>query len=387
MKKNIIKIIGILFLLFLAWRIFQLVSKSDGERTAQFSRPPVAVEVDSIVHAPIKEIRQFTGTVYPLYRYIVAPKVPGRIIKLNKRIGDRVREGEILASIDDAEYQQDVREAEANLKIALASLAETGSQLQLAKIELERIRPLLEKGIASPSEIDAAQTGYDALQSKLKLSMAQVEQRESLLKSARIRLDYTVLTAPHSGFVGERFVDEGSLLASNAPVLSVVGLDTVIVRTTIPERDYGRISAGLPAEIEVDAFPSQRFHGTVSRIAPVLEEDARVAPMEIEIENGDATLKPGMFARVSVVLEEKEHAQLVPGRAIATRNGEKGVFIVKNNETVARYIPVRIGIANRELTEIVSPELEGSVVTLGHHLLQHGSAVILPTERKRDDVR
>jgi len=116
MKKTLFAIIGVVLLAFLAWRIVMLVSKGSGDRSARFGRPPVAVEVDSVRYGPIREIRKFTGTVYPLYRYIVAPKVSGRIIELRKRIGDWVERGEVVARVDDAEYQQAVREAEANLR-------------------------------------------------------------------------------------------------------------------------------------------------------------------------------------------------------------------------------------------------------------------------------
>ena len=164
MKKNVFKVIGIIFLVFLTWRIYILVRERSVESSIGLSRPPVAVEVAPVRYAPIQEIREFTGSVYPLYQYIVAPKVSGRIIVINKRIGDWIRRGEVVARIDDAEYQQAVREAEANLKIANASLSESESQYELATQELERVKSLQGKGIASPSELDAATTSYNAQQ-------------------------------------------------------------------------------------------------------------------------------------------------------------------------------------------------------------------------------
>ncbi|MDZ7261369.1 MAG: efflux RND transporter periplasmic adaptor subunit [candidate division KSB1 bacterium] len=383
MKKHAFKIIGILFLAFLSWRIILLVTRGSRGKSERSGRPPVAVEVDSIRYVPIQEIRQFTGTVYPLYQYIVAPKVSGRIIVIKKRIGDWVKRGEVIARVDDAEYQQAVREAEANLKIAQAALVEAKSQFELAKQELERVQSLQAKGIASPSELDAALTNYTAQESRLKLAQAQVEQREASLNSANIRLGYTVLVATEPGFIGERFVDEGTLLAPNSPVVSVIGIDTVIVQTTIIERDYGRITVGQLSEVEVDAFPSKYFYGKVSRIAPMLQEASRMAKMEIEVANDSLLLKPGMFARVKVVLTEKDSTQTVPSQAIVSRNGQTGVFVVGTNEAIARYFPVQVGIVTTEKTEILSPKLEGLVVTLGQHLLEDGSPVILPKESRQ----
>jgi RND family efflux transporter MFP subunit len=383
-KKTAIRIIGVAFLAFLAWRIIILVRGGDEGASGGFGRPQVAVEVGSVSYEPIEDTRQFTGTIYPLYQYVVAPKVSGRIMRLSKRIGDWVDRGEVIAKIDDAEYQQAVLEADANLRIARANLAEIESQFELAKQELERVQSLQEKGIASPSELDAAVSNYDALKSRIKLAQAQVEQRQAALNSARIRLGYTVLKGTEPGFVGERFADEGSLLAPNSPVVSVIGIDTVIVRTTVMERVYGSIGLGQPAEIEVDAFPGRVFSGAVSRIAPMLNEESRVAQMEVVVENESLTLKPGMFCRVNVTLAEKDSAQVVPARAIVTRGGETGVFVVRGDEPVASYVPVELGISTQEKCEILRPKIEGLVVTLGQHLLEDGSGVILPDESESE---
>ena len=188
MKKRLVVIIGALVVAVLLFRIIMLVTKGSGGGRSNLQRPPVAVEVDRVRYGPIKEIRQFTGSIYPYYQYAVAPKVAGRIIQIRKRIGDWVQKGEVIARIDDAEYQQAVLEAEASLKIAQASLTEAQSQFALAGQDLDRVQSLQQKGIASSSELDAAVTNYDAQQSRLKLAQAQVEQKEAALKSARIRL-------------------------------------------------------------------------------------------------------------------------------------------------------------------------------------------------------
>lgn len=382
MKKIVIGIIAVLFLIFLAWRFSGLVGKG-GEDTRRFGRPPVAVNVDSVRIGPISDVSMFTGTVYPFYQYIIAPKVSGRVIEINKRLGDRVDKGEIISRIEDAEYQQAVLEAEANLKIARASLTESQSQIELSQQELNRAKSLNEKGIASLAELDAASTDFSAAGSRLKLALAQVEQREAALQSAKIRLGYTVLAATEPGYIGERYIDEGSMLSPNAPVVLVIGINTVLIRTTIIERVYGRIRPGQPAEVTVDAFPAKRFSGKVSRLAPMLQEATRVAQMEVEVGNDSLLLKPGMFAKLKIVLENKQSARLVPAESIVTTNGETGVFIVDAEKQTAHYVPVQLGIVTKEQAEILSPELEGLVVTLGQHLLEEGSPVILPGAEKQ----
>jgi RND family efflux transporter MFP subunit len=376
MKKKIWIGSAVIFGIFLFWRIFSLII-GGGRESGRPARLPVAVEVDHVSHGRIREVKQLTGTVYPQYQYIIAPKVSGRILQIRKRIGDRVSSGELVAIIDDAEYQQAVYESEANLRIAQASLTESQSQFELAAQEKERAEQLQAKGIASPAELDAAVTNYTAQESRYALAQAQVEQREAALKSARIRLGYTRLSASKPGFIGERFVDEGALLAPNTAVASVVGIDSVIIRTTVIERDYSRIRIGQKASVTVDAFQSRLFSGIVSRIAPMLQEASRVAQMEVEVSNDSLLLKPGMFARVEVVTAEKDSAQIVPAVAVVSRNGETGVFTVNQKESLAEYVPVKTGIVMQDRVEILSPSLAGPVVTLGQHLLQNGSPVLL----------
>ncbi len=376
-KKRIFYVLATLFIIFLLWRIVVLVINSNKDNTKGPMQAPVPVKTDSVRYEAIQQERQFTGSIHPLYRYVVSPKVSGRIIQINKRIGDWVNRGDLIARIDDAEYQQAVLEADAALRIAKASLVEAKSQFELARQELERAKQLQEKGIASPSELDAATTTFEAQNSRLELAHAQVEQREASLKSAQIRLSYTELNATEPGFVGERFVDEGGLIAANSPIVSVVGIQKVIVRTTVIERDYGLLRVGQQAIVEVDAYPGKRFPGIVSRIAPMLQETSRVAQMEIEVNNDSLLLKPGMFTRVTIVLEKKTTAQTVPNAAVITRNGVQGVYMIHNQKKIARFVAAEIGITAENKIEIISPTLEGLVVTLGQHLLQDSSAVIL----------
>ena len=378
MGKKIIIGIGILLALVLIYRITPLIFSGGNNGYSRSGPPPVAIEVDRVRFEPIREIRQLTGTVYPQYQYVVAPKVSGRIIAIDKRIGDWVDTSQIIAQIDDAEYQQGVIEAEANLKIAKASLTEAQIQFKLANQEKARVESLQAKGISSPSELDTALSNTSTQEARLRLTRAQVEQREAALRSAKIRLGYTRLTASEPGFVGERFVDVGALLAPNTPVVSIVGIQSLIIRTTIIERDYGFVKVGQSAEVMVDAFSEKKFSGTVSRIAPMLQEASRVAQMEVDVTNDDLLLKPGMFARVAVVTAEREAAQTVPSPAIVLRGKENGVFMVADGESIAHYFPVQVGIVTQERTEVLSPSLAGQVVTLGQHLLDDGSPVILP---------
>jgi RND family efflux transporter MFP subunit len=335
------------------------------------------VEVGDVRLQAIQEVWRLTGAIQPASRYVVSPRVAGRVLTISKRIGDRVAEGEVIARLDDSEYQQAVLEAEAALRISQATVNETRIELALAAQNLERMQALEAKQYVSRMDLDKARAEHDGLASRVKLSEAQVEQREAALETARIKLGYAILTAPQPGFVSERFVDEGGTVAANGAVLSVIGINPAVVRTTVTESLYGRIKVGQNAEVEVDAYPGKGFPGGVSRIAPQFDDESRTASMEIEVANPSLLLKPGMFANVRIVLAEKRDAQVVPTAAIVSRDGSSGVFVVEG-AGIARYVSVKAGIATAEVTEILSPTLTGKVVTLGQHLLEDGSQVILP---------
>jgi RND family efflux transporter MFP subunit len=374
MRKPFIVILAAAVLFLLIFRGVKLFTRSDGG-SGGGGQPAVAVETARVTYGPVRELRRFTGTVHPYNRYVIAPKISGRLVQIGKRIGDEVGEGEMVARMDDAEFRQELREAEASLMIAQASLAESASQLELARQEKERVGSLEEKGLVTAAELEAALSNYEARVARNRLALAQVEQSEAALESARIRLGYTLLKASRPGLVGERFVDEGALLAPNTPVVLVVGIDSVIVRTTITERDYGRVRKGQKVEVLVDTFPGMRFSGTVARIAPMMREASRMAEMEVEVENGARMLKPGMFARIEVTVAEKGRARLVPATAVVERAGRPVVFLVSEADGTARMLEVSTGIVTPEVTEILEPAIEGRVVTLGQHLLDDGSPV------------
>lgn len=379
MKKWLIVIIAVIVAL-LGYRVSRLLLQRQDGGQAGGQRPAVAVEAVPVIYGPIKEIRKFTGAVFPYNQYVVAPKVSGRLVQIRKRIGDHVDKGELIARIDDAEYQQAVRESEANMKIAEASLAEAQSQFELARQEKERLESLESKGMVTEAELDATLGNYDAREARYNLAMAQVEQRKAALESSRIRLGYTILKASSPGFIGQRFVDEGALLAPNAAVVLVVGIDSVIVRTTIAERDYSHIDQGQPVDVLVDAFQGRRFPGTVARIAPMMQEASRMAEIEVEVYNMSHLLKPGMFARIEVITAEKENTQLVPSTAVVERGGETVIFVIPEDEFIVRYVRAKTGIVTPDLTEILEPKVNGRVVTLGQHLLEDGSPIVVREE-------
>jgi RND family efflux transporter MFP subunit len=271
--------------------------------------------------------------------------------------------------------------------VALANLEESKSSLATSFKELERMKTLRRKQIVAESELDTASARYKTYEVKNKVAEAKLIQQEAALKAAQIRLSYTQIRASWEGgddarVIGERFVNESDLLAPNKSIVSVLDIDSLTAVINVIEQDYSKITVGQEATLYIDAFPGESFTGKVIRIAPLLNEKSRQGRVEVEVPNTKNRLRPGMFINVSLEFLRHDNAVVVPVAALVNRKGRQGVFIADINAGKVKFVPVTIGISDNELAEVVAPPISGSVVTLGQHLLQDGSAFILPDEEK-----
>ncbi|MFH7320531.1 efflux RND transporter periplasmic adaptor subunit [Desulfurivibrio sp. D14AmB] len=391
MKRQHLKtLVGAGLALFLLLLTYWYLSDDDGA-VPQAPGPPgargggvaVAVEVAPVTRGPIIERRSFTGTLEPAARFELAARVSGRLLELTVDLGDLVQRGQVVGRLDDEEYRLEVVRAQAELAVAQAGLAEAESSLTARARELERIERLRGQGVASEAELDRALTDHQAQQARVAMAAAQVAQRRAALDSAELRLSYTNIRADWQGdeqprVIAERLVDAGTLLAANAPVFTVVGLDRLVAVAHVPERDYPRLAVGREVLVAADAIEERRFVGTLARLAPVIREASRQARLEVEVPNPDQILKPGMFVRLEVELARRQDAQLVPRAALLERAGGYALYLADLEAGVVRRVPVYLGLQDREQVEIVQPELEGWVVTLGQHLLSDGGRITVP---------
>ncbi len=216
-------------------------------------------------------------------------------------------------------------------------------------------------------------------------------QKEATLKAADVRLSYTKVQAfwedgDEPRVVGERFVDEGALLQVNEPIVSILENNTLIALVYVIERDYQKIKVAQQSVVTTDAYPDKTFTGSVVRIAPMLKESSRQARVEIEVPNPEQLLKPGMFVRAKIEFARHDNAMLIPFTALVRREDKEGIFIADLNNLKARFVPVTTGIINGELVEVIEPKISGLVVTLGNHLLEDGSDIILPEKKDSEKV-
>jgi RND family efflux transporter MFP subunit len=344
----------------------------------------VAVEVKPITEGPIRDLGLFSGTLVPKSQFVVAPKVSGKLEKLYVDIGDRLKNGQLVALIEDEEYRQQVIQAEADLSVARANLEEARSAVDLAQKDLERTESLFKKKIMSDSQMDAARAQFNAQEARVKVSSAQLSNRESALEAAKVRLSYTRITADWEKdseyrYVGERYVHEGALLSPNSQIISVIELQPITAVIYATEKEYFRIRPGQEVQITSTAFPDRSFQGEVTRVAPLLQEASRQARVEVDIANHDGTLKPGMFVNAAIEFARRDRAKLVPFSSLVQRDNQSGVFIADLEDKKAHFRPVKVGIIEGDVAEVLDPaDISGYAVVLGQHLLQDGMNIILP---------
>jgi RND family efflux transporter MFP subunit len=345
----------------------------------------IPVEVAPVERGSMELRRTFSGAMEAPAQFAVAPKVSGRVERLAVNLSDPVSRGQVVAELDNDEYVQSVVQARAELAVARANQVEAKSSLEIAERELDRISRLRERGVASEANLDTARANRLARQARLEVARAGVRRAEATLETARIRLGYTRITADWSGgddtrVVAERYVDEGQTVTANTPLLRIVELDPILGVIFATERDYGRLQPGQPVTLTTDAYPGESFAGRIERIAPVFLEATRQARVEITVANPRHRLKPGMFVRVTVVLDRVEGAVIVPEQALTSRSERTGVFLVSDDRRRVNWKEVKIGIRDGGRVQLLGQPLSGQVVVLGQQLVDDGSPITIPGE-------
>lgn len=383
MKFKVILVIILIFVGLVGWQVYARLAASGKPEGGRHGSVPVAVEVGPVQIRTLRDIGLFTGSLDPKSQFVVAPKIAGRLERLYVKIGDPVKKNALIAVLESDEYFQQVDQAKAELEVARANFAESRSSLEIAAREFERAKALRQKKIASESELDAAEAQMSAQEAKHRVAGAQVAQKEAALRAAQVRLAYTKIHASwedgdDTRVVGERFVDEGTMLAPNASIVSILDIRTLTGVIHVIERDYPKVQVGQQANVSADAYPGKVFPGRVVRIAPLIKEVSRSARVEIEIANPERLLKPGMFIRVHIEFSRIDEATVVPLVSVVKRNGQQGVFHVDMEEMKARFVPVKFGLKDNAFAQVIEPPMTGKVVTLGHHFLEEDAPVILP---------
>ncbi|HUQ89392.1 MAG TPA: efflux RND transporter periplasmic adaptor subunit [Vicinamibacterales bacterium] len=321
-------------------------------------RVPMTVELGTLKRGKVAAYLTVVGNLIGEQTVDIAPRTGGRLLDVRVKLGDRVRRGQVLAKVEDREIVEQVRQAEASQEVSKATIRQREADLKVAELNFERSKNLYQRQLLAKQALDDAESRYMAAVAQFDLSKAQLSQNDARLEELRINLQNTSVTSPVDGFVGKRSVDPGAMVNTNTAIASVVDISRLRLVANVVEKDLRMVSAGDTAVVEVDAYPGEKFNGKIARVSPVLDPATRTASMEVEIPNGDNKLKPGMYARVNLTIEEHNNALVIPKTAIVDYSSQRGVW-VPNESDRAMFVPLKLGIENSEQIEVIEGLAEG----------------------------
>jgi HlyD family secretion protein len=255
----------------------------------------------------------------------VGSQVSGTIDKLLADFNTKVKAGQVVAQLNQDKFKAAVDQARANVLAAQANFAKAKVSAADSLRTLERNRELKKRELMAQSELDAAQTAYDAAVAQVNVNQAQTAQAQAALNQAGVDLNNTVIRSPVDGIVISRNVDVGQTVAASlqAPTFFTIANDLakMEVHTSVDEADVGNVQEGQQVTFTVDAFPARRFRGKVHQVrnAPTIIQNVVTYDAVVRIDNKELLLKPGMTANVQFLVSEKEDVLTIPNIALRFR--------------------------------------------------------------------
>ncbi len=415
-------------------------SRSQAEAPAKPGSAPAAglrtipITVGRAATRAVQRAVETSGSLLAWEEVLAKTEQSGTIAKLFADLGDRVAAGATLAEYDRREFQLAVDQARADLNAAREALARTQattaateaslqrvkdnlaaldadvaraqSQVDWARSELERNQQLFAKEIIAARDVDSARNQYNTAAAQLTMmktaaaqhpdqvrvaeaqlrsdlaairaAEATVKQREAALGIAEKRMGDTTVKASISGFIAKRHVSAGEFVKDNTPLFTVVVTNPLKYAGTVPERQAPELKVGQTVRLSVEAYVDKAFTGTITRLAPAVEVATRTLAVEARVPNESGMLRPGFFARGSVLTREDPTVVVVPADALMNVVGLNKVFVIADGKAQERQ--VRPGARQGGILEILQGVKAGeTVATSNLPALYNGAPVAVIT--------
>ncbi|WP_148823104.1 efflux RND transporter periplasmic adaptor subunit [Campylobacter concisus] len=327
-----------------------------------------------------------TGEIFATELIDVGAQVSGQIKKLYVKLGDQVKKGDMIASIDSSTQQNSVDNKEAQLAIYKAQLESAKVALNIAKTQFDRENALFSKNATSKQEFETAKNTFSSNSAKIKELEAQIKQTNIELSTAKINLGYTKITAPRDGTVVSVQVEEGQTVNANQTtptIVNIADLSHVKMKMQIAEGDITKIKVGTPVEYSILSEPTKKFQTTVSSIDPGLttlsdgsygssssskssysssssSSSAVYYYAQSIVDNKDGILRIGMTTQNELLIANVEDAIIVP--SIGIKKDENGTFVYVLKDGKAVKTAVKTGIKDNLDTQIISGINEGDEI-------------------------
>jgi RND family efflux transporter MFP subunit len=323
-----------------------------------------AVDVATVAMQTLSRSLPLSGSMSPIVQATLKSKVGGEVELVPLREGQEVREGEVLARID-------TRNLQAQYDRQLAAVERARADLQLATLNRDKNRTLLESHYISQNTYEATESAYAGMVASLKLAEADA-------RLAKINLDDAIVRAPFAGTVSKRHVQPGEKVSPDSSVVTLVDLRQMVLEAAVPAADIPAVTIGQHARFKVGGFGAREFDGEVQRINPVTAEGSRAITIYIAVPNPNQALKGGMFAQGVLALDNAAPVLAVPQRAVHEEAGTSFVYTLRD-EKIARttvktgpatpgaaFVEVRDGLAagDRVIVTAITAEQVGQRVTV-----------------------
>ena len=357
-KRIIFTIIGLLIMIGVLGGIKGLQIDRMVASGSQSAPPPETVTTTVVRKDSWESRLTAVGSLAAVQGVMVTAELSGKIVRIAFEPGTHVKAGDLLVQQDTSSEAAQLRAAEANV--------------ELAKLNLERLKKLLDRRTVAQSQVDNAEAQY-------KEGVAQADAIRAVIAKKNIR-------APFAGRLGIRLVNLGQILNEGQPIVSLQSIDPIFVNFSLPQQQLAQIQTGLTVRVTSDALPGQAIEGKITAISPEVDAATRNIRIQATVANRQERLRPGMFANVAVILPATKNVLAVPATAVLYAPYSDSVFVVDekksaNNERpelVVRQQVVQLGEKRGDFVAVVSGlEAGATVVSTGAFKLRNGQAVVV----------
>jgi len=351
----------------------------DPKKKGQAELKPLPVTVAKVETRSVQRSVETVGSLLAWEESQVKAEVAGTVDKLFADLGDRLKAGQILATLDAREFVLQVQQSEASLRMARETAARTRAEQEEAKANAERAEELYGRELIAAQERDRWRTQYRVTQAISQTNAADIQRMEAALGVARKKLQDATIRAPISGAVAKRHVNAGEFVKDGAALFTLVVADPLKYTGTVPERYAPELRVGQSLQLALEAYPGQPFSGQVTRVAPAVEVQTRSLSLEARVPNPDGRLRPGFFAKGAVLTRKDEAVPFVPAEAVTYFVGITKVFVVMEGKAQERL--VKPGTRQGGLVEILDGVKGGEVVATTNLAQLFNGAPVTVVER------
>lgn len=333
-KKRILWIVAIAVVLLI---VVSVVISSKKEKI-------IEVQTEKVARKNLTQVVTATGKIQSETKVNISAEVSGELVELPFKEGDEVKKGDLVVKIKPDAYYPQLKQQNAGVKVQESNLKTQEVNLKKYHLELNRIQELYNKGLASTSDLENAQTNYDATIAQMNTIKAQINQQKAALSSVEYDLSKTTIVAPMSGTVTQLNNEKGEKVLGTSynigsQIMTISDLSKMEAQVEVGETDVTMINIGDTARIQVDAFPNRVFNGVVYEIANTAkskstgtQEEVVNFIVKIRIQNEGLDLRPGMSCSVDVEVERKDNVIAIPIQSVTTRDDDSASMKKKTEE-------------------------------------------------------